>query len=85
MTDGKDTIYHNQQAKAAFEKGKSDITSQRTFPNPLDISVEQTDVIAVRQTNSLKQSSKQRLDFRKQLSSDVLQMTDNENGITSPS
>ena len=46
-----------QKQKAAFEKAKSELQAKGvTFPIHLDIPVEQTDVIAVQQTNSLKQS-----------------------------
>ncbi len=54
-TDGKDTIYNLK--KAAFAEAREELQAKGvTFPIHLDIPVEQTDVIAVQQTNSLKQS-----------------------------
>ena len=78
LTDGKDTIYNPTKAKAAFEKAKSELQAKGvTFPIHLDIPVEQTDVIAVQQTNSLKQSVEAALGTENVVI-DVLQMTDNE-------
>ena len=78
LTDGKDTIYSPEKAKAAFAKAKEELQAKGvTFPIHLDIPVEQTDVIAVQQTNSLKQSIESSLGT-KNVIVDVLQMTDNE-------
>ena len=78
LTDGKDTIYSPEKAKAAFAKAKEELQSKGvTFPIHLDIPVEQTDVIAVQQTNSLKQSIESSLGTENVIV-DVLQMTDNE-------
>ena len=78
LTDGKDTIYSPEKAKAAFAKAKTELQSKGvTFPIHLDIPVEQTDVIAVQQTNSLKQSIESSLGTENVIV-DVLQMTDNE-------
>jgi len=78
LTDGKDTIYNPEKAKAAFEKAKAELQAKGvTFPIRLDIPVEQTDVIAVQQTNSLKQSIESTLGTENVII-DVLQMTDNE-------
>ena len=78
LTDGKDTIYSPEKAKAAFAKAKTELQAKDvTFPIHLDIPVEQTDVIAVQQTNSLKQSIESSLGTENVIV-DVLQMTDNE-------
>ncbi|MGQ9050351.1 peptide ABC transporter substrate-binding protein [Streptococcus oralis] len=78
LTDGKDTIYSPEKAKAAFDKAKTELQAKGvTFPIHLDIPVEQTDVIAVQQTNSLKQSIESSLGTENVIV-DVLQMTDNE-------
>ena len=78
LTDGKDTIYSPEKAKAAFSKAKEELQAKGvTFPIHLDIPVEQTDVIAVQQTNSLKQSIESSLGTENVIV-DVLQMTDNE-------
>ena len=78
LTDGKDTIYNPEKAKAAFAKAKTELQAKGvTFPIRLDIPVEQTDVIAVQQTNSLKQSIESTLGTDNVII-DVLQMTDNE-------
>ncbi|ORO53723.1 peptide ABC transporter ATP-binding protein [Streptococcus oralis subsp. oralis] len=78
LTDGKDTLYSPEKAKAAFAKAKAELQVKGvTFPIHLDIPVEQTDVIAVQQTNSLKQSIESSLGTENVIV-DVLQMTDNE-------
>ena len=78
LTDGKDTLYSPEKAKAAFAKAKAELQSKGvTFPIRLDVPVEQTDVIAVQQTNSLKQSIESTLGTENVIV-DVLQMTDNE-------
>lgn len=78
LTDGKDTIYSPEKAKVAFAKAKEEMQAKGvTFPIHLDIPVEQTDVIAVQQTNSLKQSIESSLGTENVIV-DVLQMTDNE-------
>ena len=78
FTDGKDTIYNPTKAKSAFEKAKSELQSKGvSFPIHLDVPVEQTDVVAVQQTNSLKQSIEETLGSENVIV-DVLQMTDNE-------
>lgn len=78
LTDGKDTIYSPEKAKAVFAKAKEELQAKGvTFPIHLDIPVEQTDVIAVQQTNSLKQSIESSLGTENVIV-DVLQMTDNE-------
>ena len=78
LTDGKDTIYNPTKAKYAFEKAKSELqTKGVSFPIHLDVPVEQTDVVAVQQTNSLKQSIEETLGSDNVIV-DVLQMTDNE-------
>ena len=78
LIDGKDTIYSPEKAKAAFAKAKTELQAKGvTFPIHLDIPVEQTDVIAVQQTNSLKQSIESSLGTENVIV-DVLQMTDNE-------
>ena len=78
LTDGKDTLYSPEKAKAAFAKAKEELQAKGvTFPIHLDIPVEQTDVIAVQQTNSLKQSIESSLGTENVIV-DVLQMTDNE-------
>ena len=78
LTDGKDTIYSPEKAKATFAKAKEELQAKGvTFPIHLDIPVEQTDVIAVQQTNSLKQSIESSLGTENVIV-DVLQMTDNE-------
>ncbi len=65
-------------AKLHSEKAKSELQAKGvTFPIHLDIPVEQTDVIAVQQTNSLKQSVEAALGTENVVI-DVLQMTDNE-------
>ena len=67
-----------KKAKAAFAKAKEELQAKGvTFPIHLDIPVEQTDVIAVQQTNSLKQSIESSLGTENVIV-DVLQMTDNE-------
>lgn len=78
LTDGKDTIYSPEKAKVAFAKAKEELQGKGvTFPIRLDVPVEQTDVIAVQQTNSLKQSIESSLGTENVIV-DVLQMTDNE-------
>lgn len=78
LTDGKDTLYNPEKAKAAFAKAKAELQAKGvTFPIRLDVPVEQTDVIAVQQTNSLKQSIESTLGTENVIV-DVLQMTDNE-------
>ncbi|WP_313970291.1 peptide ABC transporter substrate-binding protein [uncultured Streptococcus sp.] len=78
LTDGKDTIYNPTKAKSAFEKAKSELQAKGvSFPIHLDVPVEQTDVVAVQQTNSLKQSIEETLGTENVIV-DVLQMTDNE-------
>ena len=78
LTDGKDTLYSPEKAKTAFAKAKEELQAKGvTFPIRLDVPVEQTDVIAVQQTNSLKQSIESTLGTENVIV-DVLQMTDNE-------
>lgn len=78
LADGKDTIYNPTKAKSAFEKAKSELQAKGvSFPIHLDVPVEQTDVVAVQQTNSLKQSIEETLGSENVIV-DVLQMTDNE-------
>ena len=78
LVDGKDSIYNPDKAKAAFEKAKKDLESKGvTFPIHLDVPVEQTDTIAVQQSNSFKQSIESTLGAENVII-DVLQMTDNE-------
>ena len=78
LTDGKDTLYSPEKAKVAFAKAKAELQAKGvTFPIRLDVPVEQTDVIAVQQTNSLKQSIESTLGTEN-IIVDVLQMTDNE-------
>lgn len=78
LVDGKDSIYNPDKAKAAFEKAKKDLGSKGvTFPIHLDVPVEQTDTIAVQQSNSFKQSIESTLGAENVVI-DVLQMTDNE-------
>ena len=78
LVDGKDSIYNPDKAKAAFEKAKKDLESKGvTFPIHLDVPVEQTDTIAVQQSNSFKQSIESTLGAENVVI-DVLQMTDNE-------
>lgn len=78
LTDGKDTIYNPTKTKSAFEKAKSELQAKGvSFPIHLDVPVEQTDVVAVQQTNSLKQSIEETLGTENVII-DVLQMTDNE-------
>ncbi|MQQ65218.1 peptide ABC transporter ATP-binding protein [Streptococcus mitis] len=78
LVDGKDSIYNPDKAKAAFEKAKKDLESKGvTFPIHLDVPVEQTDTIAVQQSNSFKQSIESTLGAEN-VAIDVLQMTDNE-------
>lgn len=78
LVDGKDSIYNPDKAKAAFAKAKKDLESKGvTFPIHLDVPVEQTDTIAVQQSNSLKQSIESTLGAENVVI-DVLQMTDNE-------
>lgn len=78
LADGKDTIYNPTKAKSAFEKAKSELQAKGvSFPIHLDVPVEQTDVVAVQQTNSLKQSIEETLGTENVII-DVLQMTDNE-------
>ena len=78
LTDGKDTIYNPTKAKSTFEKAKTELQSKGvSFPIHLDVPVEQTDVVAVQQTNSLKQSIEETLGTENVII-DVLQMTDNE-------
>ena len=78
LVDGKDSIYNPDKAKAAFEKAKKELESKGvTFPIHLDVPVEQTDTIAVQQSNSFKQSIESTLGAENVVI-DVLQMTDNE-------
>ncbi|OHP85874.1 peptide ABC transporter ATP-binding protein [Streptococcus sp. HMSC063B03] len=78
LVDGKDSIYNPDKAKAAFEKAKKNLESKGvTFPIHLDVPVEQTDTIAVQQSNSFKQSIESTLGAENVVI-DVLQMTDNE-------
>lgn len=78
LVDGKDSIYNPDKAKATFEKAKKDLESKGvTFPIHLDVPVEQTDTIAVQQSNSFKQSIESTLGAENVVI-DVLQMTDNE-------
>ena len=78
LVDGKDSIYNPDKAKAAFEKAKKDLESKGvTFPIHLDVPVEQTDTIAVQQSNSFKQSIESTLGAENVVIN-VLQMTDNE-------
>ena len=78
LVDGKNSIYNPDKAKAAFEKAKKDLESKGvTFPIHLDVPVEQTDTIAVQQSNSFKQSIESTLGAENVVI-DVLQMTDNE-------
>ena len=78
LVDGKDTIYNPDKAKASFEKAKKELEAKGvTFPIHLDVSVEQTDTIAVQQSNSFKQSIESTLGSENVVI-DVLQMTDNE-------
>ena len=81
LVDGKDSIYNPDKAKAAFEKAKKDLESKGvSFPIHLDVPVEQTDTIAVQQSNSFKQSIESTLGAENVVI-DVLQMTDNEKEI----
>ena len=65
LTDGKDSIYNPEKAKDSFEKAKSELQVKGvTFPIHLDVPVEQTDLVAVQQINSLKQSVESTLFFR---------------------
>ena len=78
LVDGKDTIYNPDKAKASFEKAKKELEAKGvTFPIHLDVPVEQTDTIAVQQSNSFKQSIESTLGAENVVI-DVLQMTDNE-------
>ncbi|WP_247928688.1 peptide ABC transporter substrate-binding protein [Streptococcus mitis] len=78
LVDGKDSIYNPDKAKVAFEKAKKDLEAKGvTFPIHLDVPVEQTDTIAVQQSNSFKQSIESTLGAENVVI-DVLQMTDNE-------
>lgn len=78
LVDGKDTIYNPDKAKASFEKAKKELEEKGvTFPIHLDVPVEQTDTIAVQQSNSFKQSIESTLGSENVVI-DVLQMTDNE-------
>lgn len=78
LVDGKDTIYNPDKAKASFEKAKKELEAKGvTFPIHLDVPVEQTDTIAVQQSNSFKQSIESTLGSETVVI-DVLQMTDNE-------
>ena len=78
LVDGKDTIYNPDKAKASFEKAKKELEAKGvTFPIHLDVPVEQTDTIAVQQSNSFKQSIESTLGSENVVI-DVLQMTDNE-------
>ena len=78
LVDGKDTIYNPDKAKASFEKAKKELESKGvTFPIHLDVPVEQTNTIAVQQSNSFKQSIESTLGAENVVI-DVLQMTDNE-------
>lgn len=78
LVDGKDTIYNPDKAKASFEKAKKELEAKGvTFPIHLDVPVEQTDTIAVQQSNSFKQSIESTLGSENAVI-DVLQMTDNE-------
>ena len=78
LVDGKDTIYNPDKAKASFEKAKKELEVKGvTFPIHLDVPVEQTDTIAVQQSNSFKQSIESTLGSENVVI-DVLQMTDNE-------
>jgi len=78
LVDGKDTIYNPDKAKASFEKAKKELESKGvTFPIHLDVPVEQTDTIAVQQSNSFKQSIESTLGSENVVI-DVLQRTDNE-------
>ena len=78
LVDGKDTSYNPDKAKASFEKAKKELESKGvTFPIHLDVPVEQTDTIAVQQSNSFKQSIESTLGSENVVI-DVLQMTDNE-------
>ena len=78
LVDGKNAIYNPDKAKAAFAKANKDLESKGvTFPIHLDVPVEQTDTIAVQQSNSLKQSIESTLGAENVVV-DVLQMTDNE-------
>ena len=72
-----DTIYSPEKAKAAFAKAKEELQGKGLPSNPFGYPVEQTDVIAVQQTNSLKQSIESSLGTENVIV-DVLQMTDNE-------
>ncbi len=75
--DGKDTLYNQQKQKLPLKKSELQAKGV-TFPIHLDIPVEQSRyVIAVQQTNSLKQSIETGMEV--EISSSVLlQMTDNE-------
>ena len=78
LVDGKDTIYNPDKAKAAFEKAKKELEEKGVnFPIHLDVPVQQTDTIAVQQSNSFKQSIESTLGSENVVI-DVLQMTDNE-------
>ena len=78
LVDGKDTIYNPDKAKASFEKAKKELEAKGvTFPIHLDVPVEQTDTIAVQQSNSFKHSIESTLGSENVVI-DVLQMTDNE-------
>ena len=78
LVDGKDSIYNPDKAKASFEKAKKELEEKGvTFPIHLDVPVEQTDTIAVQQSNSFKQSIESTLGSENVVI-DVLQMTDNE-------
>ena len=74
-----DSIYNPDKAKAAFEKLRKTLESKGNIPNSLDIPVEQTDTIAVQQSNSFKQSIESTLGAENVVI-DVLQITDNEKG-----
>ena len=78
LVDGKDTIYNPDKAKAAFEKAKKELEEKGVnFPIHLDVPVQQTDTIAVQQSNSFKQSIESTLGSENVVI-DVLQMPDNE-------
>ena len=78
LADAQDAYFNKEKAQAKFAEAKKELTSQGvTFPIHLDVPVEQTDTIAVQQSNSFKQSIESTLGAENVVI-DVLQMTDNE-------
>ena len=82
-TDGKDTIYNKEKAKAEFSKAKAALQAEGVeFPIHLDVPVSQNSTTDVQSNASLKQSIEDALG-KENVVVDLLQMSEDEyNNVT---